>query len=246
MPGGRRCQHAVGADACQTRPLPQRSQSTAPGSTREESEQQRCSSRPRRTQYIGDAALDIFSGAGTPDRLPDATDLTDFLAAATRQTETAVRGREGRPRRERATETDDLEDRIGKLAGSLRTELAGAIAHEVRQELAARSRATPAPPETTERGTGTEAPDPTVWVQNERTEAWHVVSLGPGSGTPSSHWSAWCGWAFGRSGGFALETPAPGADRCKRCIRIASLRTGRAISLPGGDQAAGSGEGSDA
>ena len=124
---------------------------------------------------------------------------------------------------------DSLEEQFGQLAGDLRVELAGAVAQEVRLELAARARAVPTPPTTTDQGTVTEAPDPTVWAQNVRTEVWHVVLIGPGSGLPSPEWASHCGWSLGVSGGFALEQPAPGAELCKRCRRLVLQRTGREV-----------------
>ena len=122
----------------------------------------------------------------------------------------------------------DIERNVAELAGDLRAELAEAIGQAIQQELAIR--APPAtPPTMTDTGATTDEPDQTQWVQNERTEAWHIVSVGPGSGFASPQWSAWCGWAFGRSGGFSLETPSPGSHRCPRCIGIAAKRAGNAV-----------------
>ena len=179
-------------------------------------------------QYIGEASLDVFTGGGGPTRPTDATDLTDFLAAAARLTDPTDRRREGRPREVRRLTPADLEERVDELAGDLRTELSAAVAQAVRQELAARAPPAPTPPTTADRSTETELPGPTVWVQNDRTDHWHIVSIGPGSGFPSPHWSSWCGWAFGRSGGFSLDSPPPGAERCTRCIGITAKRVGRA------------------
>ena len=181
-------------------------------------------------QYIGDAALDVFTGpAAATGQTPDATDLTDFIAAAARLSETSAEARGGQRRRLPRTPQDSVEEQFGQLAGALRVELAGAVAQEVRLELAARARAVPPPPNTMDQGTATETPDPTVWAQNVRTEVWHIVSLGPGSGHPSPQWASHCGWSFGVSGGFALEQPAPGDELCKRCRRLVFQRTGREV-----------------
>ena len=172
-------------------------------------------------QYIGDAALDIFTGASGPPRVTDPTDLTEFLAAAARSTDGLARPRVGPRRQERGLNQEEIDRKVAELAGDLRAELAEAIGQSVRQELATRAAPAQRPP-TADQGTTTDATDPTRWVQNRRTENWHIVSVGLESGFPSPEWSAWCGWAFGRSEGFLLGTPGPGAERCKRCIGIAA------------------------
>ena len=181
-------------------------------------------------QYIGDAALDVFTGTAVQPRVTDPTDLTDFISAATRAADGMARPRESRDRarlQHPGPSREEIEVKITDLAGELRTELAEAIGQTVREELAARASPATRPP-TTDTGTVTDAPDPTRWAQNQRTEQWHIVAVGPGSGFPSPEWSAWCGWALGLSGGFLFETPRPGEERCKRCIGIAAKRAQRA------------------
>ena len=125
---------------------------------------------------------------------------------------------------QRASSRSDA--RVAELAGDLRQELQEAIAQQLRQELMARR---PAAASTTDQGTETDELEPaTVWVQNHRTECWHVVSVGPGSGFSSTQWACWCGWAFGRSPGYRLESPPRDGERCPRCLDIHRKRTGRA------------------
>ena len=175
-------------------------------------------------QYIGDAALDIFTGTAQSGPT-DPTDLTDFVAAVTRAT-TDRRPNTGRAREGRASSrpsglpsSDLIEQVVGERVGDLRTELLAAVSAEVRLECA---RAAPAqsPPSVTDRTTATVTT--ADWAQNARTGCWHIVCIGPGSGVPSTHWTTMCGWSFGNSGGYSLEYPPPAADRCGRCIGIAA------------------------
>ena len=158
----------------------------------------------------------------------DTPDLTEFLTAATGLTDPTDRRREGRIRERAGITVADLDARVSALVGDLRTELTDAVGQLIRQELVARCPPTPPPAPTTDQGTSTDPPDVT-WAQNHRTECWHIVSVGPGSGFPSLHWAAWCGWAFGRSPGYRLEQPSSGAERCPRCIDMCTKRTGRAV-----------------
>ena len=171
--------------------------------------------------YVGEAALDVFTRSSAPGGA-EPIDLCTLLAAAT-QTGPPTERRAARPEGPREVpETAVIEEMVAAWAGDLRRELHDALAQEMRVELALR--APPAPAATRDQGAATDPP----WVQNERTKAWHVLALGPGSGHPSAHWSSLCGWAFGRSGGFSIETPPAGVERCDRCVSIAAKRAARA------------------
>ena len=177
-------------------------------------------------QYIGEAALDVFSRSGAVGGAADQTDLTDFLDAAFRVTDPTDRRRTHRTREAQALSTAAVDARVAEIAGELRHELHEALAQQLRQEIVAQR---PAAAPTTDQGTETDRPVPaTVWVQNHRTECWHVVSVGPGSGFSSTQWACWCGWAFGRSPGYRLEMPPRDGERCPRCLDISLKRTGRA------------------
>ena len=61
-------------------------------------------------------------------------------------------------------------------------------------------------------------------VQNARTKVCHLVGVGPHSGSAVAGWTALCGWAFGRQGGFTLVGATAGDIRCGRCTEFAALR----------------------
>ena len=177
--------------------------------------------------YVGEAALDVFTCSPTAGGA-EQVELTTLLAAALqtgpptdRPTEPADRGAHalapGSGRRH-LPEADRLEELVATWAGDLRHELREALSLELRVELA--RRASPTPAATRDQAAGTEVP----WVRNERTHIWHVSAVGPGSGQPSRRWASVCGWAFGCSGGFALEAPPEGCERCERCVEIMARR----------------------
>ena len=172
--------------------------------------------------YVGETVLDVFSRAPAPVAA-EQVDLATLLATATETAPTADR-RAHRPEGRRAVPRPpgiDIEEAVAKAAGELRRELQDALAQEIRLELALR--APPPRPSSRDQSVATERP----WVQNDRTKAWHIEAIGPGSGQPSPHWQSICGWAFGRSGGFSVETPAVGDEKCKRCMDISAQRRAR-------------------
>ena len=176
-------------------------------------------------QYVGEAALDVFTQSARPSA--DPLDLADLVAASVRPDppagRTRVVGDRATQRPSGMPQTELIEQIVAEKTAGLRDEISEALAQELRLEFA---RAAPAAPTTAETATET---DP-VWVENDRTEHWHIMAIGPGSGHPSRHWSAVCGWAFGVSDGFSIERPPPGAERCGRCLDITARRVAKADS----------------
>ena len=175
--------------------------------------------RPTHQEGLPEARpMAIPQGSHDVRRPPHRLGLCTLLAAATQAGPPTDRRpvRPGGPRS--LPDAEYLEELVASWAGDLRRELRDALSQELRLELA--HRATPAPAASREQGVATDTP----WVQNERTKMWHLSALGPGSGHPSVHWASLCGWAYGCSGGYSIESPPVLCERCDRCEGIAAKR----------------------
>ena len=176
-------------------------------------------------QYVGDTALDVFVESRPATAHPDLTDLGELMESLGRTGATADR-RSVRPT-DRASDrpplridTDIVEQLLSDLVAPWKLEVEAALQQELRLLLARAEASPPKRPTLTDSATETDQ----MWVQNSRTRVWHRSGVGPSSGQPSRHWSAICGWAYGISRSYAVAPPPQGAERCDRCVDIASKR----------------------
>ena len=114
-------------------------------------------------------------------------------------------------------------------------ELGDALRAEFALELA---RKTPPPKATGEASTATEP----VRVQNDRTEKVHLVAVGADSGLPAKRWKSFCGWEFGRWGGYTFVVVVVGGHKplpANGALTTAQPKTGRRAGMAGPAHMAG-------
>lgn len=158
-------------------------------------------------QYVGGAALAIFTDSPAAIAAGQPLDLDTVLGDATQQLLAGSRAGSSLPARVTAAVT--------AMAGGLRTELYEALLAELRGEMARLTPPTPTAPPTADSGT---SPGPS-WVQNTLSHKYHLVRVGPDGGGPVREWAARCGWAFGHFGHFALTMPPTASDdSCTQCL----------------------------